>query len=188
MASILQVFLYLCVILLVKTVFKMKKLTFSIMIALMALTALNANARMPRQERGVLYTKLINLLATSGQWDEQNLTDIGLKTLFSETEEDEECGTFFFFIHGKNTKVNASEGWNVTLEATGSHAIAIQVTLMTDNETKLYFKEKADHDAFMAYVKKSKHYNNNGLPYIGLSLIEKDEFVNDWYVITFHGG
>ena len=88
MASILQVFLYLCVILLVKTIFKMKKLTFSIMIALMALTALNANARMPRQERGVLYTKLINLLATSGQWDEQNLTDIGLKTLFSEAEED----------------------------------------------------------------------------------------------------
>ncbi|MBR1552283.1 MAG: hypothetical protein IJ632_08215 [Muribaculaceae bacterium] len=166
----------------------MKRLTLSIMIILMALTALNADARMPRQERGVLYTRLINLLATSGQWDEQNLTDIGLKKIFSETEEDEECGTFYFFVYGKNTKVSASEGWKVSLEATGSHAIAIEVTLMTDNLTKLCFKEKADHDAFMAYVKKSKHYNNNGLPYIGLSLIESDEFVNNWYVISIHGG
>ena len=135
------------------------------------------------------FDQLVEMIATDAHWDQQNLENIGLQQLFADTEEDEECGDFSIFVYGKNVKVSDAEDWNLTLDSSGCHAFAIEVTLTTDNGTKLYFKEKADHDAFMASVRESSHYSRNEYnESIGLSLIESDEHLNDWYVISFHGG
>ena len=135
------------------------------------------------------FDQLVEMIATDAHWDQQNLTNIGLQQLFAETEEDEECGDFSFFVYGKNAKVSASDGWSVTLASTGRHSFAIEVTLMTDNGTKLYFKEKADHNTFMERFRKSSQYDRNEhSEWVGLSLLESDEEVDGWYVISFHGG
>ena len=158
--------------------------------AIVTLTSMNLAAQSPKSTCDPIpFDQLVEMLATDAHWDQDNLTAIGLNEIFSDSFLDEECGEFSFFVYGKNVKVNAAEDWNLTLESNGCHAFAIEVTLMTDNGTRLYFKEKADHDAFMASVRESSHYSRNEYnEYIGLSLIESDEYVDDWYVISVHGG
>ena len=156
----------------------------------MALTSLNVVASTPQAtQNNIQFEELVEMIATDAQWFEQNLSNIGLQEVVNETEEDEECGTFYYFIYGQNVNVQTSEEGNVCLTATGPHAVAIEVTLMTDNGTNLYFREKGDHDEFLRCMRQSRTYvNNDGQEYIGISLIESDEFVNDWYVISIHGG
>ncbi len=136
-----------------------------------------------------LMGKLVEMIATGTHWEEANLTNAGLAKLVSEKEMDEECGEFSYFVYGRNVKAEKREGWNVSLDATGEHALAIEVVLDTDNKTNLYFRDKADHDAFLNVAKKSAHYTNDGHnSRIGSSLIEHDEQKKGWWVITFHAG
>ncbi|MBR1803643.1 MAG: hypothetical protein IJ775_01885 [Muribaculaceae bacterium] len=150
---------------------------------------------------------LVNMIAQLTHWNEDSLAGIGLAKLKSEIDdnffdvaddglEGEACDAVAsYFVYGHNVKVAASEGWNVTLAADGPHAIAIEVTLMTDNDTKLYFKDKADHDAFMNTLRQSSDYeryeyndNHDYNEYIGSCLIQSDEFIDGWYIIDFHAG
>ena len=136
-----------------------------------------------------LTEKLLEMIASDTHWDEANLANAGMSKLVSEKEMDEECGEFSYFVYGRNVKAEKGEGWNVTLEATGEHAMAIEVLLDTDNRTNLYFKDKADHDAFLSVAKKSAHYTSDEHnARIGGSLIEHDEQAKGWWVITFHAG
>ncbi|MBO7610361.1 MAG: hypothetical protein J6S96_09200 [Muribaculaceae bacterium] len=168
----------------------MKRLTLSILIALIASVSISVAAQCSQKSCGAIpFEKLVDMIATDAHWDCDNLVEIGLSQLVSETEDDEECGAFYYFVYGRNVEAKLSEDWSVTLTSEGPHAYAIEVVLMTDNGTKLYFKEKADHDAFMSCARESSHYDSTDVSeWIGLSLIESDEFIDGWYVISFHGG
>ena len=168
----------------------MKRLNLTILIAFVAFTTLVATARAPRASRGAIpFQQLVEMIATDAHWNTDNLEQIGLTRLVSECEQDEECGDFHYFVYGKNVKAKTAQEWSVTLTPAGRHAFAIEVTLMTDNCTKLYFKEKADLDAFMSCARRASCYSRDEhTESIGLSLIESDEYIDGWYVISFHGG
>lgn len=168
----------------------MRHLSFALIIAVMAFTSLNVEAEDKQAiEKSIQFEELVEMLATDGHWDNQNLLNIGLEELIYETEEAEGGGDFYYFIYGNNVIAQTTEDYSVNLTETGSHAFAIEVTLMTDNDTKLYFKEKSDHDEFMRCVRQSSEYENyDGRESVGLSLIEDDEFTGDWYIISIHGG
>lgn len=168
----------------------MRRIAIILSIAIMAVTSLNIAARAEQtSQKAIQFEKLVEMLANDAHWDNQNLINIGLQELIFETVEDEEAGDFYYFVYGTNVTAQHNEDYGVNLTETGPHAFAIEITLMTDNGTNLYFKQKGDHDEFLRCVRQSSSYvNNNGLEYIGISLIESDEFVNDWYVISFHGG
>ena len=169
--------------------FLMKRLLSIILIAAMAFALQNVAAKAPRTTRGTIpFDKLVTLIAKQNHWQEKNLTKMGLKKLVKKSEQ-EEFGESVIFVYGKNAKASISHNWSVTLTSMGAHAYAIEVALTTDNGTSLYFKEKADHDAFMSCAKRSKYYSRDGdCQAIGGSTIENDEYVNGWYVISFHGG
>lgn len=168
----------------------MKRLTFTLLMLVMATTWHMAEAKTPKAGRGAIpFNRLVEMIAEDAHWVQDNLAQIGLSELVSESETDEECGDFSYFVYGKNVKAQLAEGWSVALSARGRHAFAIEVTLMTDNSTVLYFKEKADHDAFMSCVRRSSRYcRDEHTESIGLSLIEGDEYRDGWYIVTFHGG
>ena len=165
------------------------KLTLLFMIV--ALASMSMAARTPRASRAgsVPHKLLVELISTGSHWDESNLTKCGFSKLVSLREVDEEAGEFSYFVYGKNAKAAITEGWHVALTPKGRHAFAIEVTLATDNDTKLYFREKADHDAFMARVRQSSKYVHEGdNEWIGSAYIQGDEYVDGGYVISFHMG
>lgn len=168
----------------------MKHLASIILVALFALTTGNSSARSNQHGCSeISFETLVEMISTLAHWDENNLIELGLTQLVSAVDEDEECGEFYYFVYGKNTEVEKGDNWNVKLKANGCHAIAIEVTLMTDNETKLYFKDKADHDAFLDALRKSDSFVQDGnYRAIGTSCIEYDEFTDGWYIISFHAG
>ena len=135
------------------------------------------------------FNKLVEMIATQSHWSAQNLSKIGLAKLVYKIEQDEEIGDFYYFVYGKNARVKSSKDWSVVLASKGRHAFAIEVALTTDNGTTLYFKEKADHDAFMSKVRQSSYYKSDEhTECLGGSLIESDEYKNGWYMISFHAG
>ncbi len=160
-----------------------------ILIAIALVIASLSTASRASETEPVATSQLVAMMAELGHWSENNLADMGLTKLVAETEEDEECGEFSHFVYGKNVKIKTQEGWTVTLEPTGEHACAVEVTLATDNFTKLYFKEKDDHDAFMM---SAKQFNKaSGSPYddqLGPNLVESEGYIDGWYVITLHAG
>ena len=166
----------------------MKHLSSIILIACMALATQNAAAGVHKAPDGTIpFETLVEMLATGAHWSEEALTDIGLDKLYSESYE-EEFGVCSLFVYGKNATAQVSENWDVTLTPTGDHAYAIDVALATDNGTDLYFKEKADFDEFMGYAKQSSYYSSDEYyDAIGCSVIMGVEYVDGWYVISFHG-
>ena len=169
----------------------MKRFTLFTLIAIIALTSVNIDAKTrERKSSTIPFEKLVAMIATEAHWKEKNVAKLGLIKLIKKTSR-EEYGTDIWFIYGKNVKATANKKyWTANLTSTGSHAYALEVTLTTDNSTSLYFKEKADHDAFMSCARNSKYYDNSDeeYEYIGSSMISSDEYINGWYVISFHGG
>jgi hypothetical protein len=171
----------------------MKRLSSIITIALIVLVTLGAAAKTPKAEDcAIPFDKLVNVIASSGHWSEENLSAIGLAKVVSRTAQ-EEFGESTTYVYGQNVKCRITEDWEVNLSAKGLHAFAIVVTLMTDNSTELYFMEKADHDAFMECVRQSSEYRQDeGSEYneefLGENYIQSDEYRNGWYVVTFHVG
>lgn len=133
--------------------------------------------------------QLVALISSQSHWDEANLSAIGLNCLVSETEEDEEAGVFTYFIYGRNVRVAEKDGWTVALAATGEHAFAIEVTLMTDNGTRLFFADEADALEFLRCARNSADYELFGSnESLGTSLLEGYKHEGDWWVIDFHAG
>ncbi len=168
----------------------MKRFTLFTLIAIMALTSINLDAKTKApKSSNIPFEKLVAMIATEAHWKEKNIAKLGLKRLIKKTSR-EEYGTDIWFIYGNNVKATANKHWTANLTSTGSHAYAIELALTTDNSTSLYFKEKADHDAFMSCARNSKYYDNSDgdYEYIGSSMISSDEYINGWYVISFHGG
>lgn len=167
----------------------MKRFLLLILIAIIAVPSINveAEAKSPRTKiNSIPFEKLVTMIATGTHWKEKNIAKLGLKKLVKKTSK-EEYGTDFWFVYGKNAKATAKKNWTVNLTSTGSHAFAIEVALTTDNGTSLYFKEKSDHDAFMSCARNSKYYSSeDDNDIIGSSIIVSDEYINGWYVISFH--
>ena len=166
----------------------MKRFTLFTLIAIMALTSVNINAKTPAVKSSKIpFEKIVKMIATSAHWKENNVAKLGLKKLIRKTSK-EEYGRDIWFIYGKNVKATTKQNWKANLTSTGSHAYAIELTLTTDNGTSLYFKEKADHDAFMSCARKSKYYHNSNesCESIGSAMFASDEYVDGWYVISFH--
>ena len=182
----------------------MKHLTTTLLVAFLALTMAPVSAA---AQQPIPFDKMVDMIAQLTHWNEDSLAAIGLTKLVSETdnnffdvaddglEGDAGDAVASFFVYGHNVKIATQEGWNVTLASAGPHAFAIEVTLMTDNDTNLYFKEKADHDAFMTVLRQSFHYeryeyneNHDYNEYIGSCLIQSDEYIDGWHVINFHAG
>lgn len=167
----------------------MKYVSSIMMVAFMAFTSMNMAAMSSNAASETIpFEQLVTMIATGSHWHESNLTEIGLERLYRDSYE-EEFGEAVLFVYGINTKAEVVEDWVVQLSSEGPHAYAIEVKLTTDNGTALYFKEKADHDAFMDCVRQSSYYSQDEYDeIIGESLIEHDEYKNGWYVITFHIG
>lgn len=171
----------------------MKRLTLTLLIAIMALTSTNVEGKSPQTSTGsVPFDKLARMLATGAQWKESNLSKMGLKKLAKRYERTE-YGSDIIYVYGRNAKANITKNWNVKLTATGPHAFAVEFAGATDNSTSIYFKEKADHDAFLIYAKKHGYYKQERMcgiveKRIGGEMIEGDGYFNGWYVISFHGG
>lgn len=167
----------------------MKRITFLALIAIITLASINVDGKTRKvksNNSSISYEKLVSTLAKGRHWNEKNLVKLGLKKLLKKTSK-EEYGTEEWFIYGKNTTATANNDWTANLTSTGAHAFAIEVTLTTDNGTSLYFKEKADHDAFMSCARNSKYYEHNDeSENIGCSFIQSYEYVNGWYVISIH--
>jgi hypothetical protein len=159
------------------------------MVAFMAFASQDVAAKSSKAAGETIpFDKLVTMIATGAHWSENNLTEIGLKKLCRDSY-DEEFGEAVMFVYGNNVKAKMSKDWNVKLSSKGPHAYAIMVQLTTDNSTALYFKEKADHDAFMDCLRQSSYYSQGEYDeIIGECLIESDEYKNGWYVITFHVG
>ena len=160
------------------------------MAAIVTLASVNVMAKSKAKKEVVPFGQLVEMIANGEHWVESKLVEIGLTKLISEVDseivEGADCN---YFVYGKNVKIKKQDGWSVTLKSKRHHAVAIEVTLMTDNGTNLYFKDKADHDAFMDCVRKSSKYVHDGdYEAIGGSLIESDEYKDGWYVISFHMG
>ncbi|MBQ7691834.1 MAG: hypothetical protein IJT30_11690 [Muribaculaceae bacterium] len=168
----------------------MKRLLLAVIVAIVSFASQEAVASVPKAHNGELaLERLVAMIAESAHWNPDSLIAVGLEPLVSKTEHDEECGDFEYFVHGRHVQACEAEGWSVTLTPAGRHAVAIEVTLTTDNATVLYFKEKADHDAFIDCARRSSRFRSDEYnEAIGLSLIESDECKNGWYVITLHGG
>jgi hypothetical protein len=200
----------------------MKRITFSLLIALVALASMNCVAKKskatvaetPAAEQAtsaaeeIPFEKLVDLIATSGHFDENKLVEeLGLKQLISTEESfadegDEglegavegDVSSMYYFVYAQNATAKLVEGEygdELRLTSTGPHAYGIEVHLDTDNGTKLYFKEKADHDAFLQCLRKSSKYStfehSGGVnEYIGEGLLQDEEFLNDWYILDFH--
>lgn len=167
----------------------MKRFTLLTIIAIMILASMNVEAKRSKAKSiSIPYEKLVTMIAKETHWNEKNVARLGLKRLVKKIER-EEYGTGTWFIYGNNVNAKANKNWTANLTSTGAHAFAIEVGLTTDNGTSLYFKEKADHDAFMSCARNSKFYERGeGYENIGYSTIESDEYINGWYVISFHGG
>lgn len=168
----------------------MKRFTLFTLIAIIALTSVNIDAKTKVRKSGnIPFEKLVAMIATEAHWKEKNVAKLGLKKLIKKTSR-EEYGVDTWFIYGNNVKATAKKYWTANLTSTGSHAYAIEVALTTDNSTSLYFKEKADHDAFMSCARNSEYYDNSDgeNEYIGSAMISSDEYINGWYVISFHAG
>lgn len=168
----------------------MKRLYITLLIAIIAMVSQDVIAKRAKTSRSTIpFEKLVTMIATEAHWSEINLAKLGLNKLGKRTHR-EEFGECIIFIYGKNAKATISKNWNVTLKSTGPHAFAIEFAGTTDNGTVLYFKEKADYDAFMAYARKSKYYKRyeDGFESVGYSNIEGYEYHNGWHVIYFHGG
>lgn len=182
-------FCYICI--LFKFKFNiMKRLALTILIAVMALASQDVAAKTSKVAKGSIpFNKIVEMIATQSHWDRQSLSKIGLSKLVYKIEQDEESGDFYYYVYGKNVKVKSCKDWSVVLASKGRHAYAIEVALATDNGTTLYFKEKADHDAFMSKVRQSSYYRHDEhTECLGSSLIESDEYKNGWYMISFHAG
>ena len=166
----------------------MKRFTLLTLIAIMLVASMSVEAKRTKaRSTRIPYEKLVTMIATEAHWSEKNVAKLGLRKLVKKTSK-EEYGTDVWFIYGKNVKATTKKNWSANLTSTGSHAYAIEVALTTDNGTSLYFKEKADHDAFMSCARNSKYYNNSDgdYEYIGSSMIVSDEYIDGWYVISFH--
>ena len=197
----------------------MKRITFSLLIALVALASMNCVAKKskatvaetPAAEQAtsaaeeIPFEKLVDLIATSGHFDENKLVEeLGLKQLISteysfayeglEGAVEGDVSSMYYFVYAQNATAKLVEGEygdELRLTSTGPHAYGIEVHLDTDNGTKLYFKEKADHDAFLQCLRKSSKYStfehSGGVnEYIGEGLLQDEEFLNDWYILDFH--
>lgn len=168
----------------------MKRLISFTLIIIIALSSVNIDAKTKAlRSSKIPFEKLVTMIATEAHWKERNVAKLGLKKLIKKTSR-EEYGTDIWFIYGKNVKATVKKSWTAGLTSTGSHAYAIEVALTTDNSTSLYFKEKADHDAFMSCARNSKYYDNSDgeHEYIGSAMISSEEYINGWYVISFHAG
>lgn len=176
----------------------MKQIALSLLIAAVVLISFDCSARKPKADTAVvLFQQLLTMIADGTHYDESNLVNIGMEQLIKSVEQDEEEPvTYIYFVYGNSvtaTQVEDEDGCpQLQLNATDKHAHAIEVHLDTDNGTNLYFKEQADHDAFMQCLRNSSKYSANQheqgvTEYIGGALIESDTFTNGWYVISFHG-
>lgn len=168
----------------------MKRFTLLTLIAVIAIASINLEAKTAKaKSSSIPFEKLVTMIAKGNHWNEKNIVTLGLKRLIKKTSK-AEYGRDVWYIYGKNTEATQKKYWTANLTSTGSHAFAIEVTLTTDNGTALYFKEKADHDAFMSCARNSKYYSRENDDYesIGSSIIESDEYIDGWYVITFHAG
>lgn len=166
----------------------MKRLITLIIIVVIAVATLVTSARVPRKDRpDIPFMQLVDSITVLSHWNQENLAQLGLQEIFSDSEEDEECGTFSYFVYGSKVEIATQDGWDVTLAATGPHAYAIEVTLMTDNETNLYFKDESDYQIFISCIKQSSKYNSD-YDQLGYNLIERKGLVDGWYVISFHAG
>lgn len=166
----------------------MKRLITLIIIVVIAVATVVTSARVPRKDRpDIPFMQLVDSIAVLSHWNQESLAQLGLREIFSGSEEDEECGTFNYFVYGNNVEIATQDGWDITLAATGSHAYAIEVTLMTDNDTKLYFKDESDYQIFISCIKQSGNYNSD-YDQLGYNLIELNGLVDGWYVISFHAG
>ena len=196
----------------------MNRITFSLFIALVALTSVNCvaekskttakDAVVEQTSCEIPFEKLVDLIATSGHFDENKLVEeLGLEQLISTEysfadEGDEglegavegDVSSMIYFVYAQNAtakQVEGEYGDELRLTSVGPHAYGIEVHLDTDNGTKLYFKEKAEHDAFLQCMRKSSEYSTHEHPggvneYIGQGLLQGDEFANDWYILDFH--
>lgn len=193
------------------------------LIAIVALTSLNCTARHQENSpeavpvtqtendtSAIPFDRLVELIAKGDQFDETKLTELGMKQLISEEEsfEDEydvaepteddgtNVSSMLYFVYAQNTTatfVEGEHGRELRLTATGPHAYGFECHLDTDNGAKLYFKEKADHDAFLQCLRKSDEYSTNEYSggvteYIGTSLLQDDVEQDGWYIIDFHRG
>lgn len=166
----------------------MKRLTTILLILVVALATQDVDAKRLKRRSHDPLTKLVEMIAAGNHWSQTNLAKMGLTKLFSEVQQ-EEYGESELFVYGKNATATIADDGTTILTATGANAFAIEVVLTTDNGTAVYFKEKADHDRFMALVRKSRHYKRyDQYEALGTHTIENDGIQNDWYVITFHGG
>lgn len=167
----------------------MKYISSIIMIAVMALASQNVAAKCSKAASETIpFEQLVTMIATGSHWHENNLAEAGLNKLYRDSYE-EEFGEAVIFVYGNNAKAEVSDAWDVKLSSEGPHAYAIEVKLTTDNGTALYFKDKADHDAFMDCLRQSSYYRQDEYDeIIGESLLEHDEYLNGWYVVKFHIG
>ncbi len=167
----------------------MKRIILLALVAIIAVASINVDGKTRKarsNNNSISYEKLVTMLAKGTHWNEKNLVNLGLNKVFKKTYK-VEYGTEKWFLYGKNITAISNNDWTANLTSTGAHAFALEVMVTTDNGTSLYFKEKADHDAFMSCAKKSKYYEHNDEnEYIGFSLIQSDEYVNGWYVISLH--
>ncbi len=167
----------------------MKRLVTILLIIVVALATQDVDAkRVKRRSHADPLAKLVEMIAAGNHWSQPNLAKLGLTKLISKVEQ-EEFGESEFFVYGKNATATVSDDGTTVLTSTGPNAYAIEVVLTTDNGTAVYFKEKADHDKFMNYVRKSRRYKNHGTHIeLGSHIIENDDVKDGWYVVTLHGG
>lgn len=169
----------------------MKCLSFFLLslIAIVSASAQTVTSEPETTDDALPIEQLVALISSQSHWEETNLSAIGLNCLVSETDEDEEAGVFTYFVYGLNTRVAEKDGWTVALEATGEHAFAIEVTLMTDNGTRLFFAEEADALEFLRCARSSAGYELFGENEIlGTSLLEGYKHEGDWWVLDLHVG
>lgn len=165
----------------------MKRITLTLLIAIVALTSINAYGKRSRASSGSIpFDKLVRMIATEAQVKEKNLSNMGLKKLAKDSHKEEHF-TCVMYIYGKNANATISKNWHVKLTATGAHAFAVEVALTSDHSYSIYFKEKADHDTFITHARQSRYYKKEyGEERIGNVRIESDEYYDGWYVISFY--
>ena len=165
----------------------MKRLYITLLIAVIAMVSQDVIAKRAKTSRSTIpFEKLVTMIATGEIEKENALSIIGLK-IISKSILKTEYGRDISFVYGRNIKAT-KHNWPY-ISSIGPHAFAVEYWGNTDSGTEIYYKEKADHDTFWTYARKSKYYSDAyGDILIGYALIISDEYRNGWYIISVHIG
>lgn len=149
-----------------------------------------ATAVQENEENPVMPTPQQALTIINDSWQEKLddthpiLKELGmtLAKYWEEQDEEEPGLTYYYICYGKNVKVETSRseyGYNVYhLQATGPHAVAIELNLDTDNGEEISFSDKEDYLNFTRELSSIESQCDVVSP--------SEEPVDGWYKVMIH--